>query len=242
MDTPPDDITATVTAIAQQLGETEKQPVAIIGRLVRQVGVDAALALLQETQQIEAQGGLLLPDGSRRRTPGGVYFHLAKERLPGWDRRAVFRRGRRRSGPPARPPAPPFAWADRLAPVQEAQPESGEATTVKITLIGRPGRVVERGDVVLTTLRSGNPPNLPKGLPAPPAEPTTYIVLIARKQWAKVAEAIQDPDDALIIEGYPALDPQLRGIAVFTQNVTTKKQQAAKRQSQAGAMLVQRNS
>ena len=230
MDTTPDDITATSTAIAQQLGETATMPVVIIGRLVRQLGPAAAWDLLQETQQVEARGGLLVPDGSRRRTPGGVYFHLAKERLPGRDRRTVFRRGYRRPGPPAGPPAPPFEWADRLALVQEAQQESGEATTVKITVIGRPGRVVERSDVVLTTLRGGSAPALPKGLPTPPAEPTTYIVLIARKQWAKVAEAIQDPDDVLIIEGYPALDPQLRGIAVFTQSVTTKKLQAAKRQ------------
>jgi molybdopterin-guanine dinucleotide biosynthesis protein len=55
---------------------------------------------------------------------------------------------------------------------------------------------------------------------------------IARKQWAKVAEAIQDPADALIVEGYPALDPQLRGIAVFTLSVTTKRLQAAKRQTE----------
>jgi leader peptidase (prepilin peptidase)/N-methyltransferase len=61
-------------------------------------------------------------------------------------------------------------------------------------------------------------------------------LLIARKQWAKVAEAIQDPQDALVVEGYPAPDPELRGIAVFTLNVTTKKLQAAKRQGQAGGV------
>jgi len=35
-------------------------------------------------------------------------------------------------------------------------------------------------------------------LPTPPTTPTTYIVLIARKQWAKVVEAIHDPDDVLM--------------------------------------------
>ena len=51
---------------------------------------------------------------------------------------------------------------------------------------------------------------------------------IARKQWVNVAEAIQDPADALIVAGYPALDPELRGIAVFTLSVTTKKPQMPK--------------
>ena len=49
------------------------------------------------------------------------------------------------------------------------------------------------------------PPTLPKGLPAPPTEPTTYLVYIARKQWVKVAEAIQVADDKLIVEGYPVV-------------------------------------
>ena len=241
MDTSPDDITATVNAIAQQLGETETMPIAIIGRLVRQLGPAAAWDLLQETQLVEARGGLLVRGGSRRRTPGGVFFHLARQQLVGADRRRVFGPDSRKkpASSPASPPAPSLEWADRLALVQEAQQQSGEATTMKITLIGRPGRVVERGEVVLTTLRGGSAPALPKGLPTPPAEPTTYIVLMARKQWAKVAEAIQDPDDVLIIEGYPTLDPQLRGIAVFTLNVTTKKLQAAKRQVRAPSTLEQ---
>ena len=43
-----------------------------------------------------------------------------------------------------------------------------------------------------------------------------------------VPEAIQDPADALIVAGYPALDPELRGIAIFTLSVTTKKSQMPK--------------
>ena len=227
---------AVAAIIAQQLGETNPAAIAQIGQLVQRMGEEAAQALLQATLQVEAQGGVLTANGHRRRTPGGAFLYLARGRLSDPDRAAVFQRNwakkkKAPAGPPT-PPAPPCEWADRLALVQEAQQESGEATTVKITVIGRPGRVVERGDVVLTTLRGGSAPALPKGLPTPPAEPTTYIVLIARKQWAKVAEAIQDPDDVLIIEGYPTLDPQLRGIAVFTLNVTTKKLQSTKRQAQ----------
>ena len=58
------------------------------------------------------------------------------------------------------------------------------------------------------------------------------MVYIARKQWAKVAGAIQDADDKLIVEGYPAFEKRLGAVAVFATNVTTKNLQAAKRQAQ----------
>ena len=63
--------------IADELGETEELPRAQIFEMVRALGRTQARALLLRTQEIEAAEGLLVPDGSRRRTPGGVYFHLA---------------------------------------------------------------------------------------------------------------------------------------------------------------------
>ena len=38
----------------------------------------------------------------------------------------------------------------------------------------------------------------------------------------------------LIVEGFPALDPQAKSIAVFATNVTTKLLQAAQRQAERG--------
>jgi molybdopterin-guanine dinucleotide biosynthesis protein len=55
------------------------------------------------------------------------------------------------------------------------------------------------------------------------------------KQWNKVAEAIQDPEDVLIVEGYPQLDLETRSIAVFATNTTTKKLQMAQKQAQKEA-------
>jgi hypothetical protein len=52
------------------------------------------------------------------------------------------------------------------------------------------------------------------------------------KQWNKVAEAIRDPEDTLIVEGFPQLDPETSCIAVFATNTTTKKLQQAQRQAQ----------
>jgi molybdopterin-guanine dinucleotide biosynthesis protein len=80
------------------------------------------------------------------------------------------------------------------------------------------------------------------GLPTPPGTPTTYVVYIASRQWRKVAEAIRDPEDVLIIEGFPQLDPQTSSIAVFATNTTTKKLQMAQRQAQAAKSDMSRTS
>jgi phosphorylated adapter RNA export protein len=82
MTVPSENTKDVVAAIAQQLGETEATPLLQIRRIVKQLGAERTLEFLAETQQIEAQGGLMLPDGSRRRTPGGVFFYLVKQKLP----------------------------------------------------------------------------------------------------------------------------------------------------------------
>jgi len=100
---------------------------------------------------------------------------------------------------------------------------------VKITVIGWPGTAVEQGQAVVVALVSEKVPDLPKGLPAPPAG-THDTVFVARKPWSKVAEALAaDPADAAIIEGDDALDPRVEGIAVYATSATTKRLQAAKR-------------
>jgi hypothetical protein len=67
--------------IADRLGETSPQPVALIGRIVRRLGHVQAGALLDRTLAVEAEGGMLTSDGTRRRTPGGVFFALVKQHL-----------------------------------------------------------------------------------------------------------------------------------------------------------------
>jgi len=107
----------------------------------------------------------------------------------------------------------------------------GAATTTKMTLVGRPGKIIERNGSIMTMMESTKVPSLPKGLSAPTDTPTRYTVHISAKQWRKVEEAIKDPEDALIIEGFPKTDPEVSAIAVFTTSVTTKKLQAELRQA-----------
>ena len=87
--------------------------------------------------------------------------------------------------------------------------------------------------MLILALQSATAPSLPKGLPAPPAQPTNYLVFVSQKQWKRVAEALQDPEDKLIIEGYPVHHPRFTGITVYATQVTTTRLQAAKRQAPA---------
>jgi hypothetical protein len=201
--------------IADRLGETETGPRMQIKRLVGVLGRTQALALLEKTMQREEQGGMMLPDGSRRRTPGGVFFHLASTTgtpKPG----KVLRRPHAPTEPPKEakqpspaaapvPTVPPFSWEDRTTAIDAIGNEKGRATTVKITVIGQLGKFVDKGTCVMGVMQHTGEkvPALPKGVPVPSAVKTNYVVYIGAKQWKNVATTVNDPEDALIIEGFP---------------------------------------
>jgi len=226
-----DDPVTVAARVARELSEADPAATGQIARIVECLGAEVVLVFLRETLEAEARGGIMLRDGSRRRTPGGAFFYLVKGRISRRDRAAIWPHLAQPAGKKKQKVEPP-AWGEILALAPEATKEKGEATTVKITLVGRPGRIIEKEDVVLTTMQGTKPPTLPKGLPAPPAEPTTYVVYVARKQWAKVAEALQAPDDRLIVEGYPVFEKRLGAMVVLATNATTKNLQAARRLDQ----------
>jgi len=149
-----------------------------VGLIVQHVGAEAALALLQETLVVEAGAD----DAPRRQSPahaGGVYLYLAKGRV---SRASAPSSGRLSSAPNREAKVEPLTWEECLNYCRRHCSSRG-GNHVKITLIGQPGRIVEKADVVLTTMQNTKAPTLPKGLPVPPTEPTTYVVYIARKQW-----------------------------------------------------------
>jgi|RhiMethySRZTD1v2_1073278.scaffolds.fasta_scaffold31235_5 PHAX RNA-binding domain-containing protein len=80
----------TAQQIAEALGESDENPRTQIAGIVAALGAEGALALLAQTQRVEEAGGLLVPDGTRRRTPGGVFFLLAREKLTPADRAKIF--------------------------------------------------------------------------------------------------------------------------------------------------------
>src|SRR5690606_33338866 len=87
---PSEDLDETARFIAQALEETEAKPLSQITKVVEVLGRDESLDLLDEVDRIEANGGMLLPNGQRRRTPGGVFFYLARQRLPRPYRYSIF--------------------------------------------------------------------------------------------------------------------------------------------------------
>ena len=67
--------------IATILGENDTEPLTQIRGLLRRLGDGFVLETLEEAQQIEREGGMLVPDGSRSRTLGGIFFYLVKGKL-----------------------------------------------------------------------------------------------------------------------------------------------------------------
>jgi hypothetical protein len=155
------------------------------------------------------------------RTLGGCFFKLAKDQLAPQPRRAVF--------PTA--PQPRLAWADRIPLAAALRSEAGEVQTVKITLIGRPGKTEQRGKIFVGVMRNQEAPKgLSPDMPTPPADPTNYLVFLPGKQFRKVLPSLTDnKDDRLIVEGYAAFDRQIGTMCVWAQRVTSVLTERTKR-------------
>lgn len=228
---------ATIKQISQELREYNT---ALIRRVVLELGEDVARQVLQEALEVEKQGGMQVLDGSRKRTPGGAFFRLVRKRCTPEQQRHIFgwaattEQLAAQPKAPAQPAAPQPTWRECLSEVLKLQ---GEATTMKITVIGRPRKVMIRdGCAVLTMKAEGKVPSLPKGVPAPANFDTLYICFVSAKQWAKVQGCMDDEEDALIIEGAPQINLAQKCINVYASSCTTKKIQMARKQpKEAGA-------
>ena len=108
----------TINTIAKSLGEADEGPLAQIKAVVDNLGDQACLTLLAETEKIEKAGGLMRGDGSGRRSPGGVFFFLARQRLPRDVRAAIFN---------DKKPRDPNAPKSVPAPAAAKQPAAGAA-------------------------------------------------------------------------------------------------------------------
>ena len=97
-----------VHLIAAELGEETATPFYQIMQIIELRGIDFARRCLAEAEAIHANGLMLVADGSRSRTLGGIFFRLVREQLSPEEKRLVF--GRRRSGPA------PSAEADSAGP------------------------------------------------------------------------------------------------------------------------------
>jgi len=76
--------------LAAALGEAGSGGGDIIKRAVMYAGNMFCNQILKQTQKIEEDGGILTSDGSRRRTPGGVFLKLLKEQIQDPQLKAVI--------------------------------------------------------------------------------------------------------------------------------------------------------
>ncbi|MFW5748446.1 MAG: phosphorylated adapter RNA export RNA-binding domain-containing protein [Chloroflexota bacterium] len=225
------DTQAVIKEIADTLGESERKPLKQIENIVKLCGVLFAQKVLEDTLEIEANGGMMVSTGDRRRTPGGVFFYLARERMDDDVRQEIFFAWRvaaqRRVEQEAQ--YPEFEWEERSAIVagQQDGNSRGKVSEVKISLIGRPGEVERRQDLVITTMRDEMSDDLvmPRGVPHPSPLSQEYTVYISSRQWERVEKAIEHPDDELIVEGLAGFDDATNALAVFTTYVTTRRLQ-----------------
>ena len=215
----------TVDTLAQALQEPKH---ALLLKVLRTLGQDRCAAILADTLQCEAHGGMLTQDGTRRRTPGGVFFQLVKERATRQERRCLFPQQASSHGQP-----PALTWDEACNLMQTLRTEpSGEARTMKLTLIGRPGKVETRDQAVVFRMQGKPPGALPRGLPPVPAQdPLTWNVMVALRQWNRVKDSLAaHQDDQLIIEGYPLM--QGTQPVLLAQSCVSMLQQRAQKQAQ----------
>jgi hypothetical protein len=57
------------------------RPRATIWRTVRTLGPERAQAFVAQALDVEANGGMLVPDGSRKHTLGGIFFYLVRTQV-----------------------------------------------------------------------------------------------------------------------------------------------------------------
>lgn len=195
----------TINTIAKALGESDEGPVAQIKAVVDNLGDAACLILLAETEKIEKAGGLMRGDGSGRRSPGGVFFFLARQRLPRDIRAAIFNdkkpRDPRAPGSPAPEPQAPKPPKAPKAPTSSAvaapPPSSGLPRRRVFEVV--PASKPNASPVPLRSEPRGEwPPTPPEGSFIPPELPVA-VVKSKAKQGAQVALGPLNPTDQYLI-------------------------------------------
>ena len=98
-----DDQRPVVSQIVDTLGEEASLAQRQIKRIVLQCGEAFAQGVLADTLQIEEQGGIWLEKYQRRRTPGGVYLYLARQKMSPQMVKTIFT-SRKKRKPKTNPP------------------------------------------------------------------------------------------------------------------------------------------
>ena len=223
---------------AEKLAEVLQEPnLPLLRQVVRILGHDRTAAVLVDALQIEAAGGLMTKDGTRRRTPGGTFFQRVRQCARPHERRRLFPQPAPPPGQGGPQPAQLITWEEvRIITQTLATAPAGEARTMKVTLIGRPEKIETRQQCVVFKLQGRPPGSLPKGLPAPAGPPLSWTVMVALRQWNRVKDSLAgNPEDQLVIDGYPLMQGSEHILLVQScVSMLQQRAQKAARQPAAG--------
>lgn len=240
-----------VEALVDEITEKLEEPNILLTRdVIRYIGIEKAREYFEKTLQIEEEGGVIVTKGYRRRTPGGIFYWLVKEDMTKEEIRRLFplpkrpvnkakrnaaRKARKIRKQQALLKEMQEAWDTRADVIKDVikSKNYGKAASIKVTMIGRPSKIIKQKGFVMTTMRGPDRwPSLPKELPNLEASKLVYLVYIGNKQWKRVAKRIKNPEDVLIIEGYLGYEKALKKMVIFAQMVTTKLIQQERREKQ----------
>ena len=213
-----------VLRIAETLNETERKPIVQIGKVYLSAGAEFTLGLMNEALKIEEDGGLMLPDGSRRRTLGGIFFMLCRERLAPEARDTIFNMS---YGTPLIDPEtvglPELDWDTRAEIFADLNTEPGTAGSMRVTLTGRPEEIVEEGDSVRLTIMQNAPlPTVPRSIPIPSITSGPHTVYLSKELWKKAEPQLKREQTRLLITGQLSHDADGH-ITIHAQEISSRQ-------------------
>lgn len=123
--------------IVKAMGERDPK---IVKAIVNICGVDKALSIFEETRKVESAGGMLIENGRRRRTPGGVFIFLFKldPDIPENVKKEVFGQARRDTKKLLRAKRRNGTFADELAALAEIMKKEKEKEESDQSLVPLP--------------------------------------------------------------------------------------------------------
>jgi Phosphorylated adapter RNA export protein, RNA-binding domain len=210
---------AVAQKLAVTLGETEEKPILQLARAVDVLTAEKAEAYAKEAVEVAAGKGIMKKDGSGKRSPGGTFFALVRER------EAKDHKVWRKIKPVMKQKTDhPTSLAEQMPALIEMTThlKAGPLAGSKTIIIGRPDTIQKQAQFVAFTIKDQHAPALPKGLPIFQGK-TKYLVLAATKQWEKVEKKItDDKEDQLYIEGFSTAQTNFKsGIVLLAMNVNT---------------------
>lgn len=219
------DQVAAVKKIIKSTNELNGRTRFQMSAVVHLLGIDKSNELLTRTLAAHEQITAIATEANPTRSTGEMFLYLAETlhnvAFPKFGE--PFLKVQKVVAPP--PPAKDnfvLNWENRKLLVDAAIKNLGITTGAKVTLTGRPTGVAQRADSVVIALQQGvKQLGLPKGVPMANIV-TNYIVYMGKKQWAKCASVLDDPNDALIIEGTQVYDAEYQAIAILATNVVLR--------------------